>query len=153
MVVQSKIFSQLPADYGYVVLAGAGSVFINMWMAINVSRARKQYDVKYPKMYSDDSDMFNCIQRVHQNTLEMYTPFMFVLLIGGLQFPRLCAASGGVYLLGRIIYAKGYYTGDPKKRVRGAFGGIALFVMLGATIGTALHMLELCPYHLFTRGR
>jgi hypothetical protein len=46
MVVQSKIFSQLPADYGYVVLAGAGSVFINMWMAINVSRARKQYDVK-----------------------------------------------------------------------------------------------------------
>ncbi|KAI0242769.1 Microsomal glutathione S-transferase 3 [Lamellibrachia satsuma] len=152
MVVQSKILGMLPSNYGYVVLAGVGSIFVNMWMAINVSRARKQYDVKYPKMYSDESDAFNCIQRAHQNTLEMYTPFMFVLLVGGLQFPRLCAASGGVYLLGRIVYAKGYYTGDPKKRLRGAFGSGALLVMLGCTIGCAFHMLGVCPFHKLTRG-
>lgn len=46
MVNQSKIVELLPAKYGYVVLIGIGSAFVNMWMAINVSKARKKYEVK-----------------------------------------------------------------------------------------------------------
>lgn len=41
----SKFFETLPEGYGYVVLAGTGSVFVNMWMAINVGRARKKFEV------------------------------------------------------------------------------------------------------------
>jgi len=46
MAVQSKLIDALPADYGYVVITAVGSVFVNMWMAINVIRARKTHNVK-----------------------------------------------------------------------------------------------------------
>jgi len=68
MVLQSRLYNVLPDGYGYVLLVGTGSVFVNTWMAINVGRARRKYGVEYPKMYSDDSNEFNCIQRAHQNT-------------------------------------------------------------------------------------
>ena len=36
----------VPAEYGYVVLTVFFFNFVVMWMAINVGRARKKYDVK-----------------------------------------------------------------------------------------------------------
>ena len=41
------------------------SVFVMKYMGIQVGLARKKYDVKYPKMYSDENggdNVFNCIQ-------------------------------------------------------------------------------------------
>ena len=41
----SKIAGELPEGYGYVLLTGVGNLFLNVWMAVNVGRARKQYEV------------------------------------------------------------------------------------------------------------
>ena len=41
----SKIHDVLPEGYGYVVLAGMGSCFVNTWLAINVAKARKEMNV------------------------------------------------------------------------------------------------------------
>ncbi|CAH1802300.1 unnamed protein product [Owenia fusiformis] len=117
MVAHSKLYEALPEGFGYVLLTGAGSVFVNMWMAINVGKARKKYGVEYPDLYSKDSKEFNCVQRAHQNTLESYAGYLFLLSVSGLQYPKISAVAGSTYLLGRILYAKGYYTGDPKNRV------------------------------------
>jgi len=46
MVVLSKAAESLPEGFGFVLLTGVGNVFVQMWMAINVGRARKQYEVK-----------------------------------------------------------------------------------------------------------
>jgi len=46
MAVQSKLIDVLPTHYGCVVFTAVGSIFVNMWMALNVIRARKQYNVK-----------------------------------------------------------------------------------------------------------
>ena len=108
-------------------------------------------------MYSKDSRVFNCIQRAHQNTLENLPQFFFLLTIGialhdryfktlrmfvfcpgGLSMPKLSAAAGWVWVAGRGVYALGYSTGDPAKRVRGAFGYLGLFTLLGCAIKTAL---------------
>ena len=108
-------------------------------------------------MYSKDSAIFNCIQRAHQNTLENLPQFFFLLTIGmalhdrcfktlrmfvfcpgGLSMPKLSAAAGWVWVAGRVVYALGYSTGDPAKRVRGAFGYLGLFTLLGCAIKTAL---------------
>ncbi|KAG8223382.1 hypothetical protein J437_LFUL002627 [Ladona fulva] len=124
----------IPADYGYCVLAAVGSSFVVAWKAMRVGAARKKYKIPYPTMYSTDNDTFNCIQRAHQNTLENYPQFLYMLLIGGLEMPRLCAAGGAIWCLGRIAYAVGYSTGDPKKRMQGSFGYIGTFMLLGATI-------------------
>ena len=49
--------------------------------------------------------------------------------------------GGMIWIAGRIAYAKGYYTGDPRKRARGTFG-IGGMVMLGlATARFALRHL------------
>jgi len=54
--------------------------------------------------------------RAHQNTLENYPTFLLLLFLGGLEMPLFSAVAGVIYLAGRVSYAKGYYTGDPKKR-------------------------------------
>ena len=128
----------LPQDYGYVISAGVGAIFMVMWKGIRVGQARKKYGVEYPEMYSKDSTVFNCIQRAHQNTLENLPQFFFLLTMGGLSSPRLAGAAGWVWVAGRIVYALGYSTGEPAKRVRGAFGYLGLFTLLGCTIQTAL---------------
>ncbi|CAL1539293.1 unnamed protein product [Lymnaea stagnalis] len=130
---------QLPGDYGYVAFVVAGSWGVLNYLGFRVMQARKKYDVQYPKLYSETSHEFNCIQRAHQNTLEVYPQFLGFLLLGGLQLPRLSAAFGVVWLLSRIVYAHGYYTFDPAKRNRGAFGYIGF---LGLLVNTVLFGLN-----------
>jgi len=129
-------------QFGWVVLVCVASVFVLYYLAFNVGRARKKYDVKYPAMYSDKCNEFNCVQRAHQNTLEGYPMFIMLLIFGGLQHPCLSAAAGALYLVARVVYAQGYYTGDPAKRNRGAFGYLGFFTLLGCTISYALHTLR-----------
>ncbi|XP_052087290.1 microsomal glutathione S-transferase 3-like isoform X1 [Mytilus californianus] len=130
----------LPSDFGYVILTSIASIFVLMWKGFQVGKARTKYEVPYPKMYSDD-DRFNCVQRAHQNTLENYPQFLILLIFGGLTFPKLSAAAGMVWIVGRVFYALGYYSGDPKKRMRGAFAYIGLLALLVFSIITALKML------------
>ena len=128
----------LPADYGYVILTGVGAIFMVMWKGVRVGQARKKYGVEYPEMYSKDSMVFNCIQRAHQNTLENLPQFFFLLTMGGFSHPLLSSCGGWVWIAGRVVYALGYSTGEPKKRVRGAFGYLGLLALLGCSVHTAI---------------
>ncbi|XP_022094852.1 microsomal glutathione S-transferase 3-like [Acanthaster planci] len=136
----ADLFDILPSEYGYVVLVVLFSWVVVQWMAVRVSSARKKYKVEYPAMYSDNN-MFNCVQRVHQNTLEVLGYFIVLLLLGGLKHPRISAVSGLVWVVGRISYALGYYTGNPEKRLNGAYGYFGLFGLLGTTVSLALSLL------------
>jgi glutathione S-transferase len=87
------------------------------------------------------ANLFNCVQRAHQNVIEFMPTFVSTLLVGGLQYPRVAAAFGLVYIILRYAYFKGYSTGDPQKRF--AFGGglhfFMLFGLMGCTVGFSLH--------------
>lgn len=48
---------------------------------------------------------------------------LFGLLFNGLAFPRLSAAFGAAWIVGRVAYTYGYNTGVPEKRY--AYGGSA----------------------------
>nr|ADU33211.1 microsomal glutathione S-transferase 3 [Pinctada imbricata] len=139
----SKVAEILPKEYGCVIFTGIATSFVNMWMGINVAKARKKYEVPYPTMYSADSKEFNCIQRAHQNTLERYPEFLMLLFVAGLEYPRIAAGAGSLYYASRIAFAMGYYTGDPEKRRWGSFGYIGLLTLLGCSVGTALKLLEI----------
>ncbi|TGZ63218.1 hypothetical protein CRM22_007042 [Opisthorchis felineus] len=102
----------IPRYYGGVVLVGAGSLALNAYFTMRVMKARKEHNVQYPMLYHPTNNLFNCIQRAHQNYLEMLPSFLMTLFIGGLRYPRSFAVCGVVYLLGRILYFRGYSTGD-----------------------------------------
>jgi len=131
----------IPNGYGYVVLTAIGSVFLVTWKAIKVGQARQEHKVPYPAMYSLDNVAFNCIQRAHQNTLENYPQFLALLLIGGLEMPYFCTLGGMIWICGRIAYAQGYYTGDPRKRARGTFGIGGMLMLLAASTKFAVRHL------------
>merc|ERR1719430_2310990 len=110
------------------------------WKAMQVGKARKKHKIPYPTMYSPDNDLFNCVQRAHQNTLEVLPQFLMFLLIGGARYPVISSLAGLIWIAARIAYAKGYYTGDPKKRMRGTFGYIGFLTLLGTTVATGLNV-------------
>merc|ERR1739848_859183 len=112
--------------YGYVLLVVVLSWILLFWQGMMVGRARKLYKVDYPAMYSDTEQVFNCYQRVHQNTLERVTVFLVLLLSAGLFNAKMAAAFGFIWIAGRIIYSIGYYSGMPKNRIVGSFLGLAL---------------------------
>jgi len=131
----------IPREFGYVVLVAIASAIMIIWMGIQVGKARKKFKVNYPTMYSADNDHFNCYQRAHQNTLEGYPTFLFLLFLGGLEMPVFAALAGVVFILGRIQYATGYYTGDPKNRMRGMYSMLAVLALLIATLKFAVHLI------------
>jgi glutathione S-transferase len=62
----------LTKDHGYVILVSIGAFVLHMWLSFRVGGARKKYNVKYPAMYSDKEQTFNCIQV--SNVKKLYFP-------------------------------------------------------------------------------
>ncbi|EFX85346.1 hypothetical protein DAPPUDRAFT_300290 [Daphnia pulex] len=130
-------FVEIPSDYGYVVFAGIASGILLAWQSIQVGKMRRRFGIHYPIMYSPETtgngQLFNCYQRAHQNTLENYPLVLMLLFTGGLQYPIPAALGGAVWIAGRVAYSKGYYTGDPTKRMRGSFGYLGLAILFGSS--------------------
>ena len=129
--------------YGYVVMVGVGVVFVNFSKAMKIGGMRKKLGIKYPTMYSDEHPLFNCYQRAHQNTLEFVPYFYPTLLTAGLRHPVGAAVAGSLFAIGRIIYALGYYSGDPEKRLPGALISefFGLFPLLGMSVSFGAGLL------------
>ncbi|KAG6503416.1 microsomal glutathione S-transferase 3-like [Zingiber officinale] len=131
---------EIPNEYGFVVLVLVSYVVLNAWMAIQVGKARRRYNVPYPSLYAIESEnkdakLFNCVQRGHQNSLEMIAVFFATLLVAGLQFPVAAAAIGALYTVARWFYFKGYSTGVPENRHK--IGWLSFLAIWGLIIITA----------------
>ncbi|PRW56516.1 microsomal glutathione S-transferase 3-like [Chlorella sorokiniana] len=116
-------------------------------MGGEVNRARKRLNVPYPIMYAPPGHPhereFNCIQRGHQNSLEVAPAFLICLLVAGLRFPTAAALAGVVFLAARYSYFKGYCTGDPAARLRGIsqLWVLAAFAVLGMIAAWAAELM------------
>lgn len=80
----------LPNEYGYVALVLVFYCFLNLWMGAQVGMARKRYNVPYPTLYAIESEnkdakRFNCVQRGHQNSLEMMPMYFILMILGGMK--------------------------------------------------------------------
>ncbi len=78
-----------------------------------------------------------------QNTLELLPFFLPNLLLAGLRHPCYAGIFGAVFIVGRVVYSLGYYTGDPSKRVPGALMSMmgALLPLTALTVSTAAGIL------------
>jgi glutathione S-transferase len=122
-----------------VVIALALLEFVVFGML--VGRARGRYGVNAPAV--SGHEVFDRYFRVHYNTMEMLVTFVPSIWLFGLYVsPQWGAALGAVYLVGRIVYLRGYVA-DPSKREIG-FGLSALpivVLLLGALWGAVRVML------------
>lgn len=137
----------LTKEYGYVVLVLVFHCIFNLWMAFQVGKARKKYKVYYPILYASESEnkdakVFNCVQRGHQNSLEMMPMFFILMIMGGMRHPCISAGLGIIYTVTRYFYFSGYSSGDPKKRLSvGKYGFLALFGLMICSISFAVNLL------------
>ncbi|GBF92519.1 microsomal glutathione S-transferase [Raphidocelis subcapitata] len=144
-VVVQAAAGALPATYGYVIASTAFTAAVLQWQAIRVAVARKKFGIEYPQMYAEgngeEARIFNCTQRSHQNTLETAPAMCIMVAMLGLVHPVTAAVLNLVWAVGRIFYATGYSTGDPKKRLPGAAAsGLAYLASIIITLVTGLRV-------------
>jgi glutathione S-transferase len=102
-------------------------------LGIGVGIARAKYKVPVPAITGDEN--FERAFRTHQNTLEQIVIFLPSLwLFSIFNNPIWGAAIGGVWVLGRIGYAWGYYTAAEK---RGPGFAIASLATIALLVGSA----------------
>jgi glutathione S-transferase len=110
-------------------LISALALLLYFVLTINVGRARAKYKVPVPQMTGDPD--FERVLRVQQNTLEQIIFFLPLLwLFSYFVNPVWGAGLGTLWILGRIIYAWGYYQATEKRGPGFAIASLSSIVLL-----------------------
>ena len=126
--------------YGYVALVSLLSLLVYAWMSIRVGQARMKSGVHAPAMTGDEG--LERAIRAHLNTLEWLPIFLVSLWLFALYWDKTIAAGvGAVWVVGRVIYALGYYA-DANKRGPGfLIQSLATAVLLFGALGKIVYGL------------
>lgn len=121
-----------PMSYVHIIALLAVIQFIYFGML--VGKARGTYGIKAPAMTGNE--LFERAVRVQMNTLEQLVFFLPALMIAAIYWsPIYVAATGVVYLIGRMLYRQAYVA-DPAKRGLGfllTFAPSVLLALAGLT--------------------
>lgn len=125
-------------------LITAFALLLYQFLTFKVGMARGKYGVKAPA--TNGHDAFERRYRVQMNTLEQMALFLpalwlfFAFAPGNIVEP-IGTLLGGAWLIGRILYAYGYYK-ESRKRMPGFFMALlsSSLLLLGALIGIGIHI-------------
>lgn len=108
-------------------------------ITMKVSLARKQYEVIAPSV--DGPPAFLRVMRVQINTVEQLVFFLPALWLCALCLSdRAAAVGGGLWLIGRILYALAYYRNAAKRGLGFTLAIVAtILLMLGAAGGLVFY--------------
>jgi uncharacterized membrane protein YecN with MAPEG domain len=121
----------------FVALVGLLALLQYLVFGMLVGRARGKYGVKAPAVAGHE--IFDRYFRVQQNTLELLVVFLPALWLFALYVSATWAAVlGAVYLVGRVLYLRGYVA-DPSKREIGF--GLSFLPILVLVIGALVGVL------------
>jgi glutathione S-transferase len=111
-------------------------------VTLNVGRARAKYKVSPPQM-SGNPD-FERVVRVQQNTVEQLILFLPALwLFAQFISPIWAAGIGAVWIIGRILFAWGYYQAAEKRAVGFGISSLATLSLLGGSLtGIIMSLLK-----------
>ena len=112
-------------------------------LSVNVGIARAKYKVPVPQITGDET--FERVFRVQQNTLEQLIMFLPALWLFSLYVNAIAAnILGGIWIVGRILYAWGYYAEAGKRGLGFAINSLStLILMVGSLIGIGKSLLNL----------
>jgi uncharacterized membrane protein YecN with MAPEG domain len=122
--------------YPYASLATiAAAVLLNV-LAYQVGRARFIYGAPLPG--SDGPPEFQRRYRAHMNMVEQAAVGLPAIWMCAIWVGDLWGGLGGaVWVLGRILYARGYYV-DSKNRMPGFFISLAASAAMGLAAAVAI---------------
>ncbi len=142
-----------PKDYTFLVLEDfdmlpwtslitALTLLLYLVITINVGRARAKYKVPPPQMIGNAD--FERVLRVQQNTLEQLVFFLPALWLFSLYVnPLWGALVGAIWLVGRIVYAWGYYEAAEKRMIGfGISSFSSIVLLLGSLVGIILSLMQ-----------
>ncbi|WP_373538223.1 MAPEG family protein [Microcoleus sp.] len=111
-------------------------------LTLNVGRARFKYKVSPPQMTGNPD--FERVVRVQQNTLEQLILFLPSLwLFSQFISPIWAAGIGAVWIVGRILFAWGYYQAAEKRAAGFGISTLATLTLLGGSlIGIIMALLK-----------
>ncbi|WP_445173673.1 MAPEG family protein [Microcoleus sp.] len=102
-------------------------------VTINVGRARFKYKVSPPQVTGNPD--FERVLRVQQNTLEQMILFLPSLwLFSQFISPIWGAGIGAVWIIGRILFAWGYYQAAEKRAAGFGISTLATLALLGGSL-------------------
>jgi len=98
-----------------------------------VALARSKYKVAAPAI--SGNEVFERFFRVHYNTNELLFVFMpSIWFFASYLSPLWGSILGGIYLLGRVIYAIGYVRSPAQREIGFALSAIPTFILLAGAI-------------------
>jgi glutathione S-transferase len=125
-------------------LISALALLLYFVLTINVGRARAKYKVPVPQMTGDPD--FERVLRVQQNTLEQIIFFLPLLwLFSYFVNPVWGAGLGSLWIIGRIVYAWGYYQATEKRGPGFAIASLSSIILLLVSLGK-LVLLTIAEY-------
>jgi glutathione S-transferase len=128
--------------FAWTSLVTALTLLVYLVLTINVGRARAKYNVPAPQMTGDAN--FERVIRVQQNTLEQLIFFLPALWLFSFYVnPLWGAVIGAIWLVGRIVYAWGYYQAAEKRTFGFGISSLSgIILLLGAIVGIGLSLLN-----------
>lgn len=123
------------------------SLLMYIWVFAKAGNARKIYQVPAPAM--DGPAGFLAAMRVQANTVEQLVLFLPALWLcclflgaqmGATMGDQIAAGLGALWVVGRVIYALGYYQAPAKRGLGFGISSLAtLGLLIGAIAGLILH--------------
>lgn len=111
------------------------TLMLYLVLTANVGRARVKYKVPVPQTSGDPN--FERVFRVQQNTLEQLLLFLPSLWLFSLFVSSTWGTGiGAVWIIGRILYAWGYYQAAEKRVLGFGLNSLSFLVLLvGSLVG------------------
>lgn len=128
------------ATYPFTAIVVILSLFVYIWVAMQVGAARGKYNVPAPLV--DGPPEFQRVFRVHMNTLEQLILFLpAVVIFAAAWGDHVTAVIAAAWPIGRVLYAVRYYKAAEK---RGPGFGISFLssmaLLIGGLIGAVMHL-------------
>jgi hypothetical protein len=119
----------------WVDIVGIAAVVQLILFGLLVGRARR--DCAVPAPATSGHPVFERYYRVQMNTVETLIAFLPGLWLAAKYWPpHVVAAIGAVYLIGRVVYLRGYVSQPDKRHVGYLLSiGPTMLLLLGAVLG------------------
>ena len=123
-------------------LVTALSLLVYLICTINVGSARRKYQIKPPAVSGNED--FERVLRVQQNTVEQLIIFLPSLWLFTIFISDFWAGTIGLaWVIGRILYAWGYYQAPNKRFIGFGLSSLSTMVLLaGSLIGISFNWLS-----------